>query len=159
MEFLRNVAFKLTPAPNRFILIARRSFLRRSRAGTLSSRSVQERAPCDEYRSSWWRFKLEASFLQNSFGIFGAFFFAQHGKVGTATMEIIVANYGISIFLIGTPVSDCGYHSRALDESFRLVQVSVSIAKVAIPLLRWATIFGSIWAPKIPKDFFWNGAS
>ena len=70
----------------RFILIARSSFLHRSRVGTLSSRSAQERAPYDKYKSSWCRFKLEAPFHKNSFGIFGALFFAQHGKVGTATM-------------------------------------------------------------------------
>ena len=39
---------------------------------TLLYRSAQERAPHDKYKSSWWRFKLEASFHKNSFGISGA---------------------------------------------------------------------------------------
>ena len=45
-----------------------------------SSRSAQERAPYDKYKSSGWRFKLEAPFHKNSFGIFGAVNVAEDGS-------------------------------------------------------------------------------
>ena len=53
----------------------RTPFLRRSREETPSSWSVQERAPCDKYKSSWCRYKVRDSPVKNAFGIFGGLFF------------------------------------------------------------------------------------
>ena len=68
-EFLRDGALNLIPTAIRLILIVRNSFFRRSRAKTLNSRTAQERALHDKYKSNWCRGQVEGfipqKFLRN----------------------------------------------------------------------------------------------
>ena len=75
-EIFAEWSLQLKSAPTGLILTVWSSFLRRSRANALSSRSAQKQAPYDKYKSNWCRFKLGASFRKNSSRIFGALFFA-----------------------------------------------------------------------------------